>query len=72
MKVKIFLNEGNAPALEREINKWLKDNPNIQIAHIKQNYAFDNDETFYTLLSLWYAEKKALAQAPASAAKAKK
>ncbi len=56
MKVKIFLNEGNAPALEREINKWLAQNPKIQVSHIKQNYAYDNEETFYTLLSIWYEE----------------
>jgi hypothetical protein len=73
MKVKVFLNEGNIPALEREINKWLTQNPGAVIHHIKQSYAFDNEETFYTLLTIWYGERKAAAQgSKASAQKTKK
>ena len=55
MKVKLFLNIGNAPALEREISKWLKENPKIKIFQIKQNYAYGNKE-FNTIVSVWYKE----------------
>jgi hypothetical protein len=55
MKVKVFLNIGNAPALEREINKWLKENPKIKIFQIKQNYAYGKKE-FNTIVSIWYNE----------------
>jgi hypothetical protein len=54
MKVKIFSNEGNAPELEKEINKWLGDNKNVEIVHVKQSYAYDNTLLFYTLMSVWY------------------
>ncbi|MBW1615355.1 MAG: hypothetical protein JRJ49_02245 [Deltaproteobacteria bacterium] len=41
--------------LEKEINNWLDNNNNIEIKHIKQNYAFDNNEDkFYSLVSIWY------------------
>jgi len=56
MKVKVFLNIGNAPALEREINKWLKENPKIKVFQIKQNYAYGNKE-FNTIVSVWYKEE---------------
>lgn len=56
MKVKIFLNIGNAPALEREVNKWLMENPKIKIFQIKQNYAYGNKE-FNTIVSIWYKEE---------------
>jgi len=56
MKVKLFLNIGNAPALEREINKWLKENPKIKVFQIKQNYAYGNKE-FNTIVSVWYKEE---------------
>ena len=55
MKIKVFLNIGNAPALEREINKWLKENPKIKIMQIKQNYAYGNRE-FNTIISVWYTD----------------
>jgi hypothetical protein len=58
MKVKIFSNEGDAPKLETEINKWLLTNDNIEIFDIKQNYAYDNAQFFYALVSIWYKEKK--------------
>jgi len=57
MKVKIFINEGDVPKLEKEINQWLLDNKDIEIIHIKQDYAYDNKEFFYTLVSVWYEEK---------------
>ncbi len=55
MKVKIFLNIGNAPALEREINKWLGENEKIKIFQIKQSYAYGSKE-FNTMLTVWYKE----------------
>lgn len=58
MKVKIFTNQGDAPKLEKEINQWLLDNKNIEVKHIKQDYAYDNEQLFYTLVSIWYEEKK--------------
>jgi len=54
MKVKIFSNVGDASKLEKELNKWLLDNSSIEIAHVKQSYAYDNQEFFYTLISIWY------------------
>ena len=54
MKVKIFSNVGTAPELEKELNKWLLDNSSIEIVHVKQSYAYDNQEVFYTLISIWY------------------
>lgn len=57
MKVKIFANVGDAPKLEGEINKWLLENNKVDIIHIKQNYAYDNKNYFYTLISIWYKEK---------------
>ena len=54
MKVKIFSNEGDAPKLEKDINQWLVEKSNIEILHIKQNYAYDNKQFFYTLISIWY------------------
>jgi len=56
MKVKIFSNQGDAPKLEKEINKWLLDNSNIEIAHVKQSYAYDNEASFYALISIWYTD----------------
>jgi hypothetical protein len=56
MKVKIFSNQGDAPKLENEINKWLLDNSNIEIAHVKQSYAYDNEAFFYALISIWYTD----------------
>ena len=55
MKVKIFTNLGDAPRLEKEINQWLNDNIERKILHIQQDYAYDNKEAFYTLISIWYA-----------------
>lgn len=56
MKVKIFTNNGDAPKLEEEVNKWLSDNP-VNISHVKQSYAYDSKgDTFYTLISIWYVK----------------
>ena len=56
MKVKMFPNQGDAPKLENEINKWLLDNSNIEIAHVKQSYAYDNISFFSALISIWYTD----------------
>ena len=55
MKVKVFLNIGNAPALEREVNKWLNENKKAKIFQIKQSYAYGSKE-FNTLITVWYKE----------------
>ena len=57
MKVKIFADAGDAPKLEKEINKWLQDNKKIEVKHIKQDYAYDNEQLNYTLNSIWTEEK---------------
>jgi hypothetical protein len=54
MKVKISTNQGDAPKLEKEINQWLLENENIEVKHIKQDYAYDNEQFFYALVSIWY------------------
>ena len=56
MKVKMFINEGDVPKLEEEVNNWLNHKP-VNISHIKQNYAYDNkDDRYCTLISIWYVE----------------
>ena len=56
MKIKIFTNEGDAPKLEKEINKWLSENK-VHIHHIKQSYAYDpKGDQFYTLVSVWHEQ----------------
>ena len=57
MKVKIFTDEGDATKLEKELNEWLSKNSKIVISHIKQTYSYDNTNSFYTLISIWYEEK---------------
>ncbi len=54
MKVKIFTNQGDAPELEDKINQWLLDNRDIEVEHIKQDYAYDNEQYFHTIVSIWY------------------
>jgi hypothetical protein len=54
MKVKMFANVGNVPKLEEEVNSWLSNNP-VNIHHVKQSHTYDSkDDTFYTLISIWY------------------
>ena len=57
MKVKIFTNAGEEAELEKEINEWLSKNSKIKISHIKQSYAYNNDELlFNTIISVWYGD----------------
>lgn len=56
MKVKIFTDDGNASKLEIEINKWLSEHPNIKIHFIKQGYSAGEEQTMYTLISIWYED----------------
>lgn len=56
MKVKIFVNEGDAPELERQINAWVAQNRNIEVLHIKQSYAYDGEHYMDALVSVWYLE----------------
>jgi hypothetical protein len=54
MQVKMFVNQGDAPKLQEEVNEWLSAN-RVNIHHVKQSYAFDSKgDTFYTLISIWY------------------
>lgn len=57
MKVKFFVNEGDVPELEKEINKWLIDKSKLKVLHIKQNFAYDNVQFFHTIISIWYEER---------------
>ncbi len=56
MKVKIFVNEGDAPDLEREINAWLGQNKDIEVLQVKQSYAYDGEQYMDALVSVWYRE----------------
>jgi hypothetical protein len=56
MKVKMFVNEGDVPKLEEEVNNWLSHNP-VKISYVKQGFSFDDrDNRFSALISIWYAE----------------
>jgi hypothetical protein len=57
MQVKMFTDQGDAPKLETEINNWLKNNSNIEIIHVKQSYAYDGEQFFYALISIWYLDR---------------
>ena len=54
MQVKVFSNKGDASKLEAEVNTWLKKNNNIEISHVRQSCAYDGEQAFYTLMSIWY------------------
>jgi type VI protein secretion system component Hcp len=56
MKVKIFTNQGDAPKLEEEINRWLSEKSvSLSYSHIKQSYVYDGkNNTFCALISVWY------------------
>jgi hypothetical protein len=54
MKVKMFVNKGDVPKLEEEVNNWLSNNP-VEIYHVKQSFGFDDrDNRFSTLIAIWY------------------
>jgi len=53
MEVKIFTDEGDAPKLEKKINEWLSENKHVDIKHITQGNAAD-EEVLYTSISIWY------------------
>ena len=65
MLVKIFvMREGYfssiakaTSTLEQEINSWLRANPNIRIANIKQSSCGGSMEPSRTVVSVWYQDK---------------
>lgn len=56
MKVKIFTDDGNASKLEKEINKWLSEHPNLKIRFIKQGYCAGEEQMMHALISIWYED----------------
>lgn len=58
MKVKMFVNDGDIPKLEREISKRLTENRiDVEHSHIQQSYNYDREsKTSMTLISIWYEE----------------
>lgn len=55
MKVKIFVNTGDAKRLERELNDWLENNKSISINYIEQSSAYAGESMSF-LISIWYFE----------------
>ena len=51
----MFVNQGDAPELERDINAWLELNDNIEVLHVKQSYTSD-EQHMYALVSVWYRD----------------
>jgi len=58
MKVKIFSDEVDMSELEKKINKWLIENKDIEISEIKQNFQYDDNKSFYIIISIWYEMNK--------------
>ena len=58
MKVKIFSSEVDMSELEEKINKWLIENKDIEISEIKQNFQYDDNKSFYLIISIWYEMNK--------------
>jgi len=44
----------NAQALEDEINAWLRDQPGIQVAEVKQSASDSSTGQALWLISVWY------------------
>jgi hypothetical protein len=53
VKMKIFTGNGDAAALEGELNDWLEKNPYITVKNIKQSYVASGEQLF-ALMSIWY------------------
>jgi len=53
VKMKIFTGNGNAAALEGELNAWLDQNPYITVKNIQQSYTAGGEQ-LHTLISVWY------------------
>lgn len=51
--MKIFTGNGNAAALEGELNAWLDLNPYITVKNIQQSYTAGGEQ-LHTLISVWY------------------
>ena len=46
------------PALEHEINAWLRENPNVEVVHIKQSAGGGSWGPVYVFVSVWYEEEE--------------
>ena len=44
------------PALEDEVNAWLRENPNVKVVHIKQSAGGGSWGPVYIFVSIWYEE----------------
>ena len=58
MKVKVFsnylLSRKSLDKLEDQVNRWLKDNPEVKVMEIKQSWAGGGLGPGQLLISLWY------------------
>ncbi len=45
------------PALEDEVNVWLRENPIVKVVHIKQSAAGGSWGPFFVFVSVWYEEE---------------
>lgn len=55
MKVKLFW-KNDAISLESEINAWLRENPRIKVADIRQSAIGGNIGPMFLMISVWYEE----------------
>jgi hypothetical protein len=51
--MKIFTGNGNATALEGELNAWLEKNRYITVKNIQQSYTAGGEQLF-AMISVWY------------------
>lgn len=51
---------GNTTEFEQQINKWLVENPNIDIAHVEQSACGGSWAAALWLVSVWFTRKSGL------------
>lgn len=54
VKLGPFGSNDNAIALENEINAWLRENPRIKVADIRQSATGGNIGPILWMISVWY------------------